>query len=196
MNAAGILLLYEATGIGTVVLLLTGVLTWKDVLQAIPGNILLMTAFSFPLAAAMQNSGVAALLGQSMAIAFSVSEYVQLLGIYVACNLLTAIAANAAAAAIMFPIVISLARAGRINVFAGLYVTMIASSADFLTPLGVETNLMVKQPGGYKFGDYTKFGLPLTLLGVALCPGLALAFWPVSAMSNETVFNLTTGLNQ
>lgn len=179
LNAVGLLLLYEATGLGTLVLLMTGVLNWSDVLNAVPGNILLMTAFSFSLAAAMTNSGIATLLGQSLAIAFSAGPYVQLLGIYIAANALTAIASNAAAAAIMYPIVVKLAQSGTISLYAGLYTIMIAASADFLTPFGVETNLMVKAPGGYKFGHYTKFGLPLTLLGIALTPALASVIWPV-----------------
>lgn len=187
LNAAGVLLLYEATGIGTMVLLVTGVLNWSEVLKAIPGNILLMTAFSYSLAAAMTNSGVAELLGRSLAIAFSASSYVQLLGIYIATNALTAIASNAAAAAIMFPIVVNLSQTGKISLYSGLYVIMIASSADFLTPFGVETNLMVKSPGGYRFGDYTKFGFPLTILGIALCPALAASIWPVLPTTNSTL---------
>ena len=79
---------------------------------------------------------------------------------------------------------------------------MIASSADFNTPFGYQTNLMVQKPGGYKFADYPKLGFSITLIGLFLCPGIAVLIWPPSstclpsATINCTIRNITnaTGL--
>jgi di/tricarboxylate transporter len=65
-----------------------------------------MIAYSYSLSSAMTSSGLGALLGQSFAIAFSSSAYVQLLGIYLVTNMITAVASNAASASLMFPIVV------------------------------------------------------------------------------------------
>lgn len=54
---------------------------------------------------------------------------------------------------------------------------MIASSADFNTPFGYQTNLMVQKPGGYHFGDYPKLGLVISIVGLVLCPALAMALY-------------------
>ncbi len=199
VNAVGLFDLYFAACIGILALLVTGIMNWSEVIAAIPGNLLLMIAYSFALAAAMTNSGLGALLGQSFAIAFSSSPYVQLLGIYLVTNIITAVASNAASAAIMFPIVVDYAKTSGLSIYAGLYIIMVASSADFNTPFGYQTNLMVQKPGGYKFADYPKLGFPISLIGLFVVPGIAVAIWPPtatcvpSAFVNCTIAN-STGL--
>jgi di/tricarboxylate transporter len=111
-NAVGLFSLYFASSIGILVLVITGIMNWSEVhttrnclslnahsvylcaacccsmfsqvIDAIPGNLLLMIAFSFSLSAAMTNSGIAKLLGDSFAIAFRSSYYIQLFGVYLA----------------------------------------------------------------------------------------------------------------
>jgi Na+/H+ antiporter NhaD/arsenite permease-like protein len=60
---------------------------------------------------------------------------------------------------------------------AGLFMIMIASSADFNTPFGYQTNLMVQKPGGYHFADYPKLGFVISLIGLFLCPAMAMAVY-------------------
>jgi len=55
---------------------------------------------------------------------------------------------------------------------------MVAASASFITPIGYQTNLMVYGPGGYRFADYVRFGLPLSILVGALTIGLVPVIWP------------------
>ena len=124
-NAAGLFSLYFAASITILVLVITGILNWKEVIRAIPGNLLLMIAFSFAMAAAMTNSGLGTLLGESFAIAFSYSPYVQLLGIYLVTNIITAVTSNAASASIMYPIVLSLSQTTTLNISAGLFIIMV-----------------------------------------------------------------------
>lgn len=82
LNAAAIFSIYEAAAIGIMVLLVTDVLSWKDVYTAIPGNLMLMICYSFALSAAMTKSGLGQLIGEGFAIAFSAGTYVQLFGIF------------------------------------------------------------------------------------------------------------------
>ncbi len=201
LNAASVFDLYFAACIGILVLVVTGIMNWAEVIDAIPGNLLLMIAYSFSFAAAMTNSGLGALLGESFAIAFSSSPYVQLMGIYLVTNIITAVASNAASAAIMYPIVVNYAKTAGLSIYAGLFMIMIASSADFNTPFGYQTNLMVQKPGGYRFADYPKLGFPITLIGLFLCPAIAVAIWPPiavcvpSATVNCTLSNITSIAN-
>lgn len=70
-----------------------------------------------------------------------------------------------------------------------LFLLAVGASADFLTPFGYQCNLMIQKPGNYQFLDYIKLGLPLTLVGLFLCPAIAMFAWPVSAsmmMTNST----------
>jgi di/tricarboxylate transporter len=68
------------------------------------------------------------------------------------------------AAALMFPIALGAAASAGLDPRAAALVTMVAASASFATPIGYQTNLMVQGPGGYRFTDYLRIGLPLGLL--------------------------------
>ncbi len=137
-----------------------------------------MICFSFALSAAMTKSGLGALIGRAFAVAFVGGPYVQLLGIYLCSTIITAITPNAATATIMYPIVVSMSKSGGFSLLAGIYCMMIAASADFMTPFGYTTNLMIQRPGGYKFVDYIKLGGPVTVIGLLLSPAIAMAAWP------------------
>jgi len=80
---------------------------------------------------------------------------------------------NNAAAVLMFPIAMSVAAQTDSSPLAFAAVTAIAASCEFSTPIGYQTNLMVMGPGGYRWGDYTRFGGPLTLLTGVICVALA-----------------------
>ena len=71
---------------------------------------------------------------------------------------------NNAAAALMFPLAVATARNLNVNVMPFVIVVMMAASAGFATPIGYQTNLMVYGPGGYRFSDYGKIGVPLDIL--------------------------------
>lgn len=89
-----------------------------------------------------------------------------MIGVYLGTTLLTAVLSNVSAAAIMVPVAFSLQANAPLK--ALLYVVMHGASADFSTPIGYQTNLMVWGPGGYRFSDYTKVGLPLQMIAGAI----------------------------
>ena len=85
-----------------------------------------------------------------------------------------------AAAVLVFPVALATANSLDTSVMPFAISLMIASSASFATPLGYQTNLMVYGPGGYRFGDYLRVGIPLHLLIWATTVALAPVIWPFS----------------
>ena len=81
--------------------------------------------------------------------------------VYLVTALFTALITNNAAAVLVFPIAITLAQDLEVSVMPFIITIMMAASASFATPIGYQTNLMVYGPGGYRFGDYLRIGLPL-----------------------------------
>jgi hypothetical protein len=104
-NALGFLSIYKLAAVGIAVLVAADLMSWRDVVQAIPGNLMIMICLSFSLAAAMEKSGLSKLIGSSFASTFAGSAYGQLLGLYLCATLVTALAPNFATATIVYPIV-------------------------------------------------------------------------------------------
>ena len=113
----------------------------------------------------MRKTGVAQMIGQSF---IDVMMPLGLIGIMFGIYFITAILAsfitNLASVAIMFPISLSVALDMHWNPTPFVLIVAFASAANFMTPIGYQTNLMVYGPGGYKFRDYFKVGFPLTIL--------------------------------
>jgi di/tricarboxylate transporter len=89
-------------------------------------------------------------------------------GIIISTTILTGLVTNNAAALLMFPIAISTAQQAGLEPRGFAVAIAVAASVDFLTPIGYQTNTMVYGPGGYRFGDYFRLGLPLTVAVVAV----------------------------
>jgi di/tricarboxylate transporter len=84
--------------------------------------------------------------------------------VYLATFVLTELLSNATAAALVFPIAMAAATANGIDPKHAAMVVMVGASASFATPIGYQTNLMVQAPGGYRFVDFMRIGLPLGIL--------------------------------
>ncbi|MCF6185274.1 MAG: anion permease, partial [Bacteroidales bacterium] len=87
-----------------------------------------------------------------------------LTGIYFITAILAAFITNKAAVAVIFPVSLSLALSLNADVMPFILVVAYAAAANFMTPIGYQTNLMVYGPGGYKFKDFLKIGTPLTII--------------------------------
>ena len=86
---------------------------------------------------------------------------------------------NAATAAVMCPVAIGSASALGVNPDAFLMAVAIGASCAFLTPIGHQNNTMILGPGGFRFGDYWKLGLPLEMLVVTISLPMLLIVWPL-----------------
>ncbi|MDF1551235.1 MAG: SLC13 family permease, partial [Bacteroidales bacterium] len=91
-------------------------------------------------------------------------RYGALYGIYIITALLAAFITNKAAVAIVFPIALSVSIQMGLNPTPFILIVSFAAAANFMTPVGYQTNLMIYGPGGYKFVDFLKVGTPLTLI--------------------------------
>ncbi len=92
------------------------------------------------------------------------SDIITLAIVYFTTLIVTELITNNAAAALMFPLAMKTAEASGMNPMPFVVVIMVAASCGFATPIGYQTNLMVYAPGGYKFSDYLKVGIPLDIL--------------------------------
>lgn len=142
-------------------------------------RLLAVIALSFALGAAMQESGVAALVAARLSALAGSDPFWTLVLVYVAAVLATELLTNNAAAVLMFPIGLSAAQHLNIAPMPFVIAVMMGASAGFITPIGYQTNLIIYGPGGYRFGDYLRLGAPLSLVvGIAVLCAIPL-LWPL-----------------
>ncbi len=165
--------------IGAVLMVALRILTPTEARRAIDLEVIIIIAAAFGLAAAMQSSGLAEQAAAGVTSVFdSWGDRGALLGIVIATLVLTEMITNNAAALLMFPIGLSLAAGTGLNPIGVGIAIAVAASASFLTPIGYQTNTMVYGPGGYKFTDYWRLGLPLTLVVIFMTVLLVPIMWP------------------
>lgn len=155
-----------------------GIISWDTAVSRMEGTILFQIAASFVLGKALQNTGVAQIIGDLLIDVFKEGGSIGVLyGCYVTTAILTAILTNSAAASVVLPITKSFVASGLVSEKAVIIVVMLAASCDFLTSIGYQTNIMICAPGNYKFTDFTKFGAALTLLVSVIGTGAAYFFF-------------------
>jgi di/tricarboxylate transporter len=122
-------------------------------------------AFGLAFGKAMINSGASLYLADLFML---LNQYVGSIGflmiMFIVTNILAAYITNKAAVAILFPISIALAADLGFNPIPFILIVSFGAAANFITPIGYQTNLMVYGPGGYSFKDFMKIGLPLTII--------------------------------
>jgi di/tricarboxylate transporter len=158
---------------------LLGVLTMEQAFRSIAWNTVVLVGGMIALSTAMIETGAAKLLADGLlAMVGDAGPYALLAGLFVLTAVLGQLISNMATALIVIPIGLSAAAGMGISPKAVLMSVAVTSAAALLTPVATPANLMVMGPGGYRFGDYWKLGLPLLLLygvmGVLLVP----VFWP------------------
>jgi di/tricarboxylate transporter len=163
-----------------VVLLLTRHITIREAYEAIDVPILFLLACLIPVSDALQNTGATKVIADAIGVAAGGLPAPALVVLMLAAAMaLTPVLNNAATVLVMAPIAVSLARSLAINPDALLMAVAIGAACDFLTPIGHQCNTLVMGPGGYRFGDYWRLGLPLSLLVLVVGSGAILAVWPV-----------------
>ena len=137
----------------------------KDIPKSIDYNLAIIIVLSLALGTAMIKTGMADIIANFIISVFKpFGALGMLFGIFMITNLLASYITNKAAAAIIFPISVSAAINMGLPPLPFILVVAFAAAANFITPIGYQTNLMVYGPGGYSFKDYMKIGLPLTLI--------------------------------
>ncbi len=126
--------------------------------------VLVVIGASFALGKAMEVSGAAAWIVQQVMPVEIPSPFVALVIIYILTSAFTEVITNNAAAVLVFPIALGVAEHLGVSPMPFVVAIMFAASASFMTPLGYQTNMMVMGPGGYRFSDYLRIGLPMNLV--------------------------------
>ncbi len=167
-------------------LIVTIVMAWTQLFPAksytkfISWDLLITIASAFAISHAMQNCGVIDLVvGQVISWCRNgVSPYVMLAVVFLITNLFTELITNNAAAALSFPIAISITSQLGISPMPFFVVICIAASSSFSTPIGYQTNLIVQSIGNYKYLDFLRIGLPLNIITFVLSMLLIPLIWP------------------
>jgi di/tricarboxylate transporter len=164
-----------------VLMVLTGCLTMDEAYQSIEWKAVFLVAGTLPLGIAMQITGTAEFLGGLMVDAVGgLGPLALLAGFYILTNLLTQFMSNAASTVVIAPIAIGAAQQIGSDPHSLLMAVAVGASAGFLTPVAHQSNVLVMGPGGYRFGDYFKSGLPLDLLTLAVVLVVVPLIWPLS----------------
>ncbi|MCJ7500455.1 SLC13 family permease [bacterium] len=161
----GILSIFKAAILAASVLLLTRTVTPTEARRSIEMNVLIVIACAFGISKALDKTGAATYIAQSIIGAVQVMGPLGVLGaIYLVTSMLTEVITNNAAAALAFPIAISAAAQVNADPMPFVIAVAVGASAAFSTPFGYQTNMIVYGPGGYRFRDFVKVGLPLNII--------------------------------
>lgn len=154
-------------------------ITMNEVYEAIDWQVIVLLAAMIPVGGALEASGAAgALAGLLAGVGTYVPTWALLAMILIVTMTLSDIMNNAATAVVMAPIAFELSNALGISADPMLMAVAIGASCAFLTPIGHQNNLLVMGPGGYRFGDYWRMGLPLEILLVVMAVLLIPLVWP------------------
>jgi di/tricarboxylate transporter len=178
LSALGVVSLFVALTVLIVAITLMGIVKARDIPKSIDYNLAVIIALSLAVGTAMMKSGVAEM------IAHFIIRFMQplgtiglMFGLFAITNILSAYITNKAAVAIIFPIAVTIAVDLGIDPIPFVLLVSFAAAASFITPIGYQTNLMVFGPGSYRFNDYMKVGLPLTVIYMIVTVfGLALFY--------------------
>lgn len=178
--AFGVLTAAVAFAAAVVASLLARTVPVRSVYEAIDWPVIVLLAALLPVAAVMQSSGTAELLARFLLNNLAQGDPVIALAvILITTMMLTDVLNNAAIAALMAPIGVGVARQLGGNPDTFLMAVAIGASCAFLTPIGHQNNTLILGPGGFRFGDYVRLGVPLEIVVIAVAMPLLLLAWPL-----------------
>ncbi|OMH41354.1 SLC13 family permease [Desulfurobacterium indicum] len=165
LSALKIVPLFESLLLLISIFVIFKIASYSQIKKSFDLNIIIIAALSIAIGKAMVNTGLANAIANTLvpvSIPFGITA--ALLFVYLTTNVLTEFITNLAAASITFPIALSVAQKLSVDPKAFILAVAFAASASFLTPIGYQTNLLVYGPGNYRFKDFFKVGLPLSLI--------------------------------
>ncbi|MNF62784.1 Citrate transporter [compost metagenome] len=179
ISATGLLSAAVAFAAGVLVFMVMRVVPLRAVYEAIDWPVIVLLGALIPVAGAMSSSGAADLLARLLMDNIAQGHPVIVLTLLLLVTMtLSDVMNNAATAAVMCPIALSAASQLGVNPDALLMAVAIGASCSFLTPIGHQNNTLILSPGGFRFGDYWRLGLPLEILVVLVGVPLLLVVWP------------------
>jgi di/tricarboxylate transporter len=167
-----------------VAMVLTKLISLRDVYEAIDWPIIVLLGGMIPVGQALESTGGAQLIADGLLrISGQMPATATLVIVLVGTMFLSDLVNNAAAAVLMAPIAISVAQGMGASADPFLMAVAVGASCAFLTPIGHQSNTLVMGPGGYRFGDYWRMGLPLEVVIATISIPLILHFWPLGLVT-------------
>lgn len=181
VTAIGVLPVPVAFFAAAVIMVATRTLPLRDIYGQLDGPILLMLAALIPVADSLRTTGATDLIAVGLSqISSGLPPFAALGLIMLAAMAVTPFLNNAATVLVMAPIAATFAGDLGLRPEAFLMAVAIGAGCDFLTPIGHQCNTLVMGPGGYRFGDYWRLGLPLSILVLLIAVPLLLIVWPLA----------------
>ena len=179
LMVTGIVPVVFAALIAAVAMVLGGCLSMSQAYRAISWQSVVLIAAMYPISTALEVTGGAQFLADGLVNSLGqVGPLVLLTGVFVLTTAFSQVINNTATAVLVAPIVLRAALELGLSPYPLMMTVAISASTAFLTPIGTTTNLMVMSPGGYRFTDYLKVGLPLLVILLLLTVALVPLLWP------------------
>ena len=168
----------KASMLAAGLMLITGCCSARAARRNVDWSVLLTIAAAVGLAKGLQVTGASRFLASTVTGVTGDHQWVSLVVVYLTTLVATELITHIAAAVLVFPIAMEVAARVDASAMPFAIVVMMAASAGFATPIGYQTNLMVYGPGGYRFSDYCRIGIPLDLLICATAVTIIPLVWP------------------
>jgi di/tricarboxylate transporter len=176
--AFGWMTMLNAALLASGVMILTGCMNLIDAGRSLDFKTLIIIASAIGLEAAVTGSGLSDKVADVLTLIGGNNAYIALTVVFLGCIVMDTMITNVASAVFMFPIAIAMAANLGVNGMPFAITVMVGASCSFISPMGYQTNLMVYGPGKYKFTDFVKSGVPLTVIVGIITIILAPMVWP------------------
>jgi di/tricarboxylate transporter len=165
--------------LGVALMILTGCLTMEEAYRSIEWKAVFLIAGMLPLGIAMESTGAAQFLADGLiGVIGGLGPYSVMAGFFLLAALASQFMPNPAVAVLLAPIALNTASDLGISPYTLMMTVAVSASAAFLSPVGHAANVLVMGPGGYRFSDYIKVGLPLTIVTMVVVLLVMPLFWP------------------
>ncbi len=180
LASIGVLYLPIALGIAVVLMVLTGIIPVRQLYESVEWSVIVLLGSMIPIGMALESSGGTGLIASGIVnAAADLSPAAVLVILMVVTMTLSDVMNNVATAVIAAPIAFNIANTLGVNPDPFLMSVAVAASCACLTPIGHKNNTLIMGPGGYRFGDYWRMGLPLEILVIAIGVPMILWVWPL-----------------
>jgi di/tricarboxylate transporter len=175
-----ILPIQVSLGLGVILMVVFNIIPTRELYDGVDWPVIILLGAMIPVGGALETTGTTKIIADNLLnLTQGLSIVFILAAVFIITMTLSDILNNAATAILMAPIGKTIAESAGVNTDPFLMAIAIGASCAFLTPIGHQNNALVMGPGGYKFSDYWKIGLPLEILITATAIPLILVFWPL-----------------
>ncbi len=176
----GVLSFPVALALAATLMVALNIVPPRDIYESVDWPVVVLLGAMIPVGQALATSGTTTLIAETLVASFAGLPAAAMLGALVVLTMLiSCVINNAATAVVMAPIAAGIAGQLQVSPDAFLMAVAVGASAAFMTPIGHQNNTLIMGPGGYRFGDYWRMGLPLSLVVAAVAVPMLLWIWPL-----------------